>query len=157
MPMHMGLSVFGEQLVSREILRTGERVADPVPLWESLFTDLALVEEEQFDSEGSFSGGWAPLADSTVQAKALAGLDPRILHATLDLRKSLTEVGGPGNIHIAEPSFMVFGSNVTYGKYHQKGTATMPRRRPVEVPMSMRSRMMKKLQRFIMKGEILPI
>lgn len=150
-------TAFGEKLVSREILRWGEHVADPVPVWESMFHDIARLETEQFDTEGTFSGGWAVLADSTVQAKALAGLDPRILHATLDLRKSLTEVGGPGNVHIAEPSFMVFGSDVPYGKYHQTGTTRMPRRRPVDFTSRIRQNLMKKLQRWIVHGEIVPI
>lgn len=156
MAVDFHISVFGEEQAARSILRPAEHVAHPQPLWFSLTEDFVQLEEEQFDSQGTFSGGWAPLADSTISQKAAAGLDPRILHATLKLRESLTRMEAEGAVRIMTEDYMVFGSSIHYGKIHQTGApaANIPQRRPVELSTAHRVQMVKKVQRFIFTGEV---
>src|SRR5205807_5567870 len=85
-----------------------------------------------FRSQGG-SDRWAPLAASTVAYKARHGLDPRILHATLRLRKSLTTFDGEDHIFEITEDEMMVGSRTPYGIFHQsrRPRTRLPRRPPV--------------------------
>jgi phage gpG-like protein len=147
--MRLDLEVFGETQFSREILRVGDNAADMRPAFDDIHTYLLQKEKEQFSYQGRYSGGWKPLAASTVRYKAARNLDPRILHATLRLRDSLTEKGHPDHVFRSSADEMFFGSKVPYGIYHQKkkkAGARMPQRRPVELSDVLRKNILKMLQ-----------
>ncbi len=109
----------------------------------------------QFDSQGGYgSGGWQPLADSTVKSKAARGLDPRIMHATLRLRRSLVDQGGADQLLEVTPSSLAYGTTVEYAKFHQQGGGNLPRRRLVEPPEGDRRQAVRTLQRFFVTGEV---
>ena len=74
---------------------------------------------------------WTCTCRSWMASKSAAGLDPRILHATLALRKSLTEHGGD-NVEVVGNQGLTFGSSVPYGGFHKTGTANMPKRDPMD-------------------------
>lgn len=113
------------------------------------------MEKEQFDSQGKYaSGGWPALKQATEDAKASAGLDPRILHATLALRRSLTESSDQNQLKTITDSLLIFGSRLEYAVFHQFGTVKMDQRRPVEIRLDHRKNIMKKLQRWVVKGKL---
>lgn len=151
------IEIFGEKQVARDLIRLGEHVDNPLPLWQELMRNISTIERQQFDSQGQFSGGWAKLAESTIAAKAAAGLDPRILHATLLLEKSLTSPGlAPSAIREVTPEGFRFGTSVPYAKYHQTGTRRMPRRRVLEFTPGTRRDIVKRIQRFVITGQLYP-
>jgi phage gpG-like protein len=153
--VRLELDVFGDKQVARELLRLGDRAADARPAWNAIIDRLLLLEREQFDSEGGrASGGWKPLAPSTVADKARRDLDPRILHATGRLRDSLTRRTGGDAVRESHPNEMRFGTDVPYARYHQQGTGRMPRRREIELTETDRHQMfVQVLQRFLVTGE----
>lgn len=153
--MIIQLSAFGEKQVSREIMRVGQYAGDATPVMRVLARYWLKELARNFDTAGRHaSGGWAPLKPSTVADKRSKGLDPRILHATLRLRRSLTEVGAPDGIRIIAPHQAAVGTTVPYARYHQTGTRKMPRRRPLELNEAARKRSVKIVQRYIITGKL---
>ena len=79
---------------------------------------------EQFDTEGRFgSGGWAPLAFSTVERKARLGLRPQILQATGELKGAASR---PTRHATARSLTLTIESD--YAGFHQTGGANLPAR-----------------------------
>lgn len=152
--MHIRLEVSGDVQVARDLLRFGDRGADLSPAYRVIGDDFLQLEERQFASEGSYaSGGWAPLAQSTLTRKARLGLDMRILHATLRLRDSLTRQGAADSIRRITSDEVVLGTSVPYASFHQTGGERLPRRRPVELREADRRRWVKVIQRFLVTGQ----
>lgn len=148
-------SVWGDEVIERELLRFSEHMVNMMPVAEVIMQDIRDSNQEQFDSEGGHaSGGWAPLADSTLAGKIAGGWPVQILHRTLRLRKSLTEIGHPDQIDEALPSGFAFGSTVEYGEYHQRGTVNMPARPPLAFTELDKVSWVKRLQRYALTGEI---
>lgn len=151
--MRFEFEVDGDVQVARDLLRFGEHASDARPVWDEIRKYLVAEEKKQFSSQGSHaSGGWAKLKQVTIDYKRRAGLDPKILHATLALRKSLTAVGAKGQMWESTPTHMVFGSALPYSKFHQKGTKNMAQRRPVELTTAARKHAVKLLQAFVVKA-----
>lgn len=145
--MRLDLEAFGDVQFSREILRVGANAGNMRPAFDKVHDTIRNVEKKQFSTEGAaYSGGWAPLAPSTVRYKARRGLDPRILHATGRLRRSFTTKGDPDHVYRASADEMFTGSRVPYAKFHQLGTVRMPRRRPFELDELARREILKILQ-----------
>jgi len=153
--MQIDFNFYGDQQVSRRILRWQEAAADARPAFEAVADMLMEHEDQQFETQGGLaSGGWAALKPATVQAKARQGLDPRILHATLALRRSLTERGDENQELIIEPSWMLFKSKLEYAGFHQTGTRHMPQRRPIELREQDRQEVVKIVQEFLVYGDV---
>lgn len=149
--------VAGEKQVSRELLRFGSHASDARPVFHKLHEKFLRIETAQFRTEGGrSSGGWAPLKDSTIASKAAKGLDPRILHATLALSKSLTKMGDKNQVVLITDQFMVFGSNLEYLAPHQLGApgSNLPRRRPLEFTKNDRVEIMRTIQKYIVTGKV---
>lgn len=151
----MDLEVFGEKQLSRELLRVGANASDMRPAFDDVHALFLKVEEKQFSTQGAaYSGGWKPLAPATVKHKLRHSLDPRILHATLRLRKSLTNKTHVDHVFRSSADEMFVGSRVPYGAVHQKPvTSPLPRRRPVEFSNDVRREIMKLLQRHVMGSQ----
>lgn len=154
--MRLDLDVFGDTQFSRELLRMGDRVEDMRPIFRELADDFYELERRQFDSEGGeASGGWRPLAESTLKRKADMNLDPRILHATLALRKSLTERGAPGSIMRITRDELVLGTAVKskggfpYPAAHQNPKKGQTQRRVIEFTPMNRVMWVKKIQAYM--------
>lgn len=154
--MQLRIEAFGDNILARDILRIKDRAMDMRPAFEVIHEDFKKVEDWQFSTQGG-THRWKPLAPSTVAYKAAAGLDPRILHATLRLRKSLTE-DGEDHVHMMTHDELVMGSKVPYGIYHQsrRPRKRLPRRPPVDLSETAKRRWVKVLQRYLMTGELLP-
>lgn len=146
--IRLTIDTLGSEIVARELLRMAGRTDDLRPVMNGVADLLRDSTREQFDSQGaSGSGGWKPLAASTVERKARAGLDPRILHATLALRESLTGTGG-ANIAISRRDGLDFGTTVEYAKYHSTS------RPPVQLPERDRRSIVRLVQRYLIDGEM---
>lgn len=153
--MEFKIDVHGDTQIKRELLTKGKRPGNAKKLWPSIFHLLESREKRQFSTQGKYaSGGWAPLAPSTKARKAAMGLDPRILHATHALRDSL--IGKTkDSVRKSKRSSMEYGTSLPYGGIHQHGGAHIPQRRPVELTMATRKEITKRVQRFIMTGQVL--
>lgn len=126
----------GEQIVARRLTGIENRAKDMTKAFGWMHQSFLSNETKQFQTQGrSGSLGWKQLSPRTVRYKAAKGLDPRILHATLRLRKSLTSKTAEGHVREIGPQEAFFGTNVDYAVHHQYGApkASIPRRRPVEM------------------------
>lgn len=150
--MRLDFDVFGDEQISRELLRFSAHAGNAQPAFHKIAEDMREQIAEQFSTEGDRgSGGWAPLKEATIAAKAAAGLDPHILQATHSLMESLTGRGGDHIEQITDDS-LLFGSSIAYGRFHQKGTSRMPARKPVDFTELDRRGFVRTLQRYIMEG-----
>lgn len=155
--MKFVIDIAGDTQLEREMLRVGSYAGDARPVFQVIFDDLVAISRKQFDTQGRYgSGGWKPLKPATIENKARLGLDPRILHATLALRKSLTQKGASQQVRVITSSMLEFGSELEYLKYHQLGApgANLPQRRAVELPEHDRRSLVKRLQTYIMTGKL---
>jgi phage gpG-like protein len=155
MALEFQFEAWGDKLISRRLDRLAGRSVAARPAFEAIADTLRGYEKRLFDSEGA-SGGrpWEPLAASTVEHKAKAGLDPRILHATHRLRRSLTDKGAAGHLEHATNASLIFGSYVPYGRYHAHGSGSLPKRRPIQFTENQKRYIMKKLQRYVLTGSV---
>jgi phage gpG-like protein len=143
----------GEVQVNRRLDRFKDSLEDPRPLWENLFGYLERAETQQFNAQGK-AAKWKPLAESTVAYKKRHGLDRRILHATLAMRKSLTQRGHGDAVRISTLDFMQFGTDVEYAGIHQKGGGRVPQRRVIDLTETQRREIVKRTQKFLLKGTV---
>ena len=110
-----------------------ERIAaqiddDPTEILDSLVPIIQDGEREQFLSQVSPSGSsWEPLAPVTVARKGFSA----ILIDTGRLFESVTTPNGTRDTiweTSAAGSYLVFGTDVPYARFHQTGTRKMPAR-----------------------------
>ncbi len=146
--MKLTIELAGDVQVERSLLRMAGRTDDMSDGLREVGEYLQRAEGRQFASEGQYgSGGWAPLAASTIASKQRQGLDSRILHATGALRDSLAGEG-TGALREVTRSQLIFGTTVPYARFHQLGQG-VPQRRPLEAPEGDRREMVRILQRAI--------
>jgi phage gpG-like protein len=115
-------------------------IADLSPFWKEVFApkyfgmvqDLFATSGTPRGEGGKFAGPpWQRLSPAYALWKSKHFPGKPILTRTGDLRESLRWGGsglGPGGIFQATPSFVVAGTAIPYGKYHQTGTSRMPAR-----------------------------
>lgn len=151
MAVRLTFAVFGDTQIDRTLDGIEAAAADMRPAWEVLRDRFLTLERRQFATQGGYSGGWAPLSPRYAAWKAKHYPGKTILRRTDDLFRSLTE--GP-EIVILEPGYMVLGSAVEYGPYHQEGAGRLPRRRPVELPDRERREWVKVIQAYIRTGGV---
>lgn len=150
MPVTLHFEFYGDVQLKRTLDRFAENVADARPAWEAIAERFVHVERRQFATEGgAFSGGWAPLSPNYAAWKARHYPGRPILVREDELRASLTK--RPLGVEVIEPGFMLIGSAVPHGRYHQRGQG-VPRRRPVELDEAERRAWVKVVQRFIVTG-----
>lgn len=118
-----------------------ERATDLDPVIEGIHQAFMALEKARFDAEGP---GWAPLAPSTVAAKARKGQSDRILVATGAMEASFETAGAEGHVFDVVPTgdglTVEMGSEyrsptqsgrwkqTALGAFHQAGTIRMPAR-----------------------------
>jgi hypothetical protein len=114
--------ISGDRQIERELLRIGDRAADASPAFDRIIDLWASETAQQFQSEGAHaSGGWAPLAPSTLARKRTLFGGGRILHQTGTLESSLTDRGDPNMIVQISRDEVAWGS---------RGSATRSSTRP---------------------------
>lgn len=149
--MHFDFETYGEKQVLRGLERFEGRLVNSKPVFRTIGEHMMDIINEQFRSEGKRStGGWAPLKESTIEAKGHAG----ILVDSGDLFRSLTRRGDRGNIFTVQPNLLRLGTTLDYAVFHQKGTNRMPQRKIIEFTEVDRRHFMKIIQRYMVTGEI---
>lgn len=148
--MRIEFEVSGDVQLSRDLDRWASAVEDPGPAFEAMADDFLEIEARQFASEGGNSGGWAPLAPSTVRRRGSAH---PILFQTGRLQQSLTSAGARDSVRRVTADSLEVGTSVPYARFHQQGTARMPRRRPVEFTEVDRRRWVKLLQEHLVYSD----
>lgn len=151
MPVRLSFSFYGEHQLDRTLNRMIADVEDATPAWEVILASFIRAERKQFRSQGAYgSAGWVPLSPRYAAWKALHFPGKPILERTGRLLRSLTQQ--PLGIEVMQPHRLLMGSNVKYGEFHQAGSGHLPRRRPIELPESLRVEWVKTLQRYIVTG-----
>lgn len=152
--MRVDIDILGEKQVARRFDLMAGRAVDMRPAFERTADVLADATKKQFDSQGKqASGGWQPLKAATVRRKQSAGLDPRILHATLRLRRSF-ERGDTNSIVILQADEMRFGTRVPYAARHQRGGGTLPQRRIGQYTEATKRKAVQPLQLYLVRGRV---
>lgn len=147
--MRFALDTLGVRQIDRELVGISGRITDMGPAMREVLDLIRKVEKQQFDSQGKYgSGGWKPLAPSTVAYKKAYNLDPRILRATGDLFSSMTKRGDSTQIAVPKQDGLVFGTTLEYAQYHQQGRG-VPKRPVVELKEDDRREAIKIIQRYI--------
>jgi phage gpG-like protein len=157
MPLRLTIETLGEAAVDRTLSRFEGNLDDLTPAWEDIDQTLINASVKQFRSQGAYgSGGWTPLAPSTLAKKARLGQDHRILQATRRLKNSLTRRESSEHLLITTPQDMHWGTTVPYARIHQDGAANLPQRRVVQLPEGGRREVVRVLQRHIVQGVGVP-
>lgn len=148
--MRVDFEMFGETQFSRSLERISDRAGNAKPVFAKIGRDWMNWNEEQFDSEGArSSGGWDPLAASTIASK---GHD-QILFDSGDL---FDEMVSFGNLEITDEHlyFAIDDEVDRYARIHQRGGDSVPRRRVLEFTDLDRTEMVKDLQLWLIKGRL---
>lgn len=154
----ISISIFGDQQMQRTLYFVGEHGEDLRPVWAVIEEDIKQIGSAQFASQGArSSGGWTPLAPSTVEKKRTHGFRPEILRATDRLRDAVASGSDPAQEVIKAADWMVFrltGELGEVGGYHQGGTSRMPMRKIIEFTEMDKERFIGHIQRYVMTGEV---
>lgn len=146
--MYVVFEVFGDQKVERDLLRLSDRAVAPTPALEAIIKDFGDIADQEFESEGGRAGGWAPLKEETLAAKARKGMEEGILRETNRLYNSLVGVT-EDTIWETGANTLRWGSRVPYGGFHQTGTRNMPAR-PFRLSEIDRQGAVRTIQRYLL-------
>lgn len=142
--------VMGDVQLARGFSRFTDDIKDLRDAFKEIVKTFHKIEEKQFDTEGGYgSGGWTPLALSTIARKARGGFPDRMLVRTGDLRASVLGKG-PYAIEEIRPLELRMGTSLTYARYHQQGRGVSAR--PViQLTEDDKKSFMKSIQRYLVK------
>lgn len=119
--MQFFVEMQGTKQVSTKFARMAQSASNFTPAWEAVLTRLFAIEASTFDSQGRRGGGsWKADSPEWLARKMRDGLDPRINHATLALRNSMTVRDAPGQILHITPQALYFGSDLPYAGVSQE-------------------------------------
>lgn len=152
MSIGIRLTFYGDTQLDRTLVRFSDHAQDARPAWRAIRREFIKLEKEQFATEGLVgSGGWRALSEPYATWKARHYPGKTILRRTDELYRSLTV--GPA-INVVERGFMLIGSDVEHGAFHQSGGPNLPKRPPVELPGSARVSFVKILQEYLVTGRV---
>lgn len=150
--VRLGLRFYGDTQVHRELVRFANRPGDMRPAWQEMANRFRRLEIKQFRSEGAHGGAaWAPLSPQYGAWKARHYPGKKILEREGDLKRSLTV--RPFGIEVLEHDFMLVGSDVEHGQWHQRGVpGRLKMRKPIEFPERERVYWVRIMHRYIATG-----
>jgi len=132
--MRFEVVIFGDKVVATQFTRMGQRAANAAPALRNVGEYLMQVTDTQFSSQGRRGGGsWAKLSPQWLFRKQRLGHDPRILHMSGALRRSVTKWNARGSTHQVSNTQLIFGTNLPYAGRHQFGYETTPKRQFLKV------------------------
>lgn len=109
------LRAYGFRNYERKLFQVAENVDRPQKSFRHVADYLRHVLDQRFESQGRRGGGsWKKISHRWRERKVQLGLDPRILHATLRLRRSLTQRQHADQIVTTTRRELVFGTIVPY-------------------------------------------
>lgn len=119
--MNFYFEAMGIREVEVKFDRIGVAAGNATPAMELVADYMLLAENEVFDSQGRRGGhSWRELTFGWLARKWREGLDLRIGHATLFLRRSVTVRGAFGQILEVGPHTLRFGSGFRYAETQQR-------------------------------------
>jgi len=119
------IKALGAKQVATRFERMGFAAVSAKPAMETVAAMMMRIFSATFDSQGRRGGGsWKFDTTEWLTRKQRQGLDPRINHATLALRRSLTIPGAHGQVLDVTHTSVHLGSDLPYA-------ATTQRHRPV--------------------------
>lgn len=105
----------GIRQVRTSFTRMAEARLDMKPATETIATLMMKFVENTFQSEGRRGGGsWAQDSVDWLTRKAREGLDPRIGHATLNLRNAMSQRGDPHQVLEVTNDRVSLGTDLPY-------------------------------------------
>lgn len=126
------LAMPGYEPVMVSLSRWQEYLADLREFWVHYFAPAFYRQlERNFETQGSYVGGWQALSPRYQAWKDRVRPGHGILSFSGALQRSLTWLGsapGSGGIFVPERQYVVLGTSVPYGQYHQLGGSRLPRR-----------------------------
>jgi phage gpG-like protein len=142
--------------IKTQIAEVRARLQKQLEIMRNLTTPLARITAQMFRGvmknfieEGTGRKKWEPLAESTLYAKAhrkrKRTTNPRILQDTGYLRMSAYPE--------TTENEAVVSTNVAYGKYHQRGTKTIPKRPFMIIRDDARDNIINIARNWVFKGE----
>jgi phage gpG-like protein len=94
--MDLFITINGDRAVQEKFLSMGSRAANARPAMQQVALFILETMDRIFASQGAHAGeAWEPISAEWADRKARLGLDPRILHATLALRDSMSNIEDP--------------------------------------------------------------
>lgn len=111
--MEFFVQAMGTKRVATKFSRLGASAIDARPIMRSVAEIIFAIEEATFEGQGRRGGGsWKRDTTDWLTRKIRNGLDPRINHATLALRKSMTVPGSAGQILEISRNSLIVGSDL---------------------------------------------
>lgn len=153
----MGLlhsTIDGDRRVRQLLSEMVDRTHGVEAVWPKVGDVIADHLEQQFESEGQHFLGrqWAPLKPSYRRWKVRNGFDPRRLHKTGAMRKSLTS--RPMAVEEYFPTRAVFGTDDEKAAFHQDGTKFMPQRQIISVTDDLSDDVSSQIARYIFENRL---
>lgn len=153
MPIRLTFTFLGETQVDRTLDGIVDRSTDMRPAWDVLSHSFSQMEREQFGSLGAYGGQtWSPLSPRYAAWKARHFPGKSIMQRSGDLFRSLA--GAAPSIDIRELNYAIFGTDVEYAGFHQRGGGNLPQRKVIEMPDSLRRQWVKVIQRYLVTGAV---
>ena len=154
MPVEIRFNIEGGEEFSVVLDRFQANYQSAEPAFQAMADHQQGIWAKQFDAEGSYTGArWAALSPPYKRWKAIHYPGRKILERSGLLRESLTQ--RPFGIDEVTDEFMVIGTGVPYGRWHQNGAAHMPPRQMIQKPTPRdRVQFAKYLQNWIVKGTV---
>jgi len=113
--MRISVRAYGFKMYEEKLFRVSENVVRPQRAFLHAADFLMHITDMTFESQGRRGGGsWKRISEAWKARKEDLNLDPRILHATLRLRKSLTRRGHSEQVLIMNRKELKFGTSVPY-------------------------------------------
>ena len=142
------IDIMGDKQLVRGFSRFADEVKDLREPFGEIVKQFHAIEQKQFETEGGYgSGGWHPLASSTLERKRREGFPNKILVRTRQLMDSLT---GKSSASVVEsrPLQLRIGTTLGYARIHQQGLG-LPTRPVIDLTEGDKMAFMKTIQRYL--------
>jgi phage gpG-like protein len=126
-------TIEGDRRVKQLLSEMADRTRGVYHVWPKVGDVIAGALDKQFESEGAYfyARKWKPLQPDYLAWKIRNGYDPRRLHQTGAMRRSLTS--RPMSLENYFGNRAVFGTRDRKAAFHQNGTRFMPKRQIIRV------------------------
>lgn len=148
--LEVGLKERGADVAARNLEAMGDRARDVRPAKRAVHDVFRKAQQRHYATRGD--GEWPALKQSTREAKARKGLDPRVMHASNALYNSLVSASGAGAVNEARMDELEFGTSVPYAVFHKEGRG-VPKRDPIGLTARDREAITDTLSRYIAKND----
>ena len=119
--MRVYFQAINTKVVETKFAMMGNNAVNAKPALEKVADYMMEVMAKNFQSQGRRGGGsWKRISPGWRARKVRMGLDPRIGHATLALRKSMTKRDAPEQILSVGRTRVTLGSKLPYAKVQQR-------------------------------------